>query len=141
VIAFGRADDAELLYRLGADEVGDYDAVPFERTLEPVDVVLDTVAGDLQARSFGIVKPGGILISIVEPPDQKKAAEHHIRAVFFIADVTSNDMVRIAEMLTTGEIVPCVGIVIPLGDAKRAYRLLEERQPGLHGKIVLSVND
>jgi NADPH:quinone reductase-like Zn-dependent oxidoreductase len=137
VIALGRAGDAGLLFQLGADEVVDYDAAPFERTVGPVDIVIDTVGSAMQERSFAVLKPGGILISIVAPPDQKIAAAHHVRAVYFIVNVTAGDMERIAELLTTGEIVPRVGIVIPLAEARRAHELLADRPAGLRGKIVL----
>jgi NADPH:quinone reductase-like Zn-dependent oxidoreductase len=139
VIALGRRDDEDFLYHLGADEVGDYDAVPFERALDPVDIVIDTVGGDVQSRSFDALKPGGVLISIVAPPDQKVAADHHVRAVYFIVDVTAADMEKIAELLTTGEIVPRIGI--PLSEARRAHQLLAERPAGLRGKIVLDAGD
>jgi NADPH:quinone reductase-like Zn-dependent oxidoreductase len=141
VIALGRADDAEDLYRLGADEVVDHAAEPFEKALKPVDAVIDTVAGDLQERSFEVIKPGGVIVSIVAPPDQQKAIARHVRAAYFIVDVTAIDMGHIAELLTTGEIVPRVAIVLPLVEAQRAHQLMEDHPPGLRGKIVLSVSD
>jgi NADPH:quinone reductase-like Zn-dependent oxidoreductase len=139
VIAMANADDADLLKRLGADEARDYSSGPFEKSIDPVDVVIDVIGGELQDRSFGIVKPGGALISSVNPPSKEKAEQHKIRVAFFIVDVTTDALDRVAGMLTSGEISARVGLVLPLAEARRAHVVMEDRSAHVRGKIVLSV--
>jgi NADPH:quinone reductase-like Zn-dependent oxidoreductase len=101
--------------------------------------VIDVIGGDLQDRSFGIVKPGGTLVSSVKPPSQAQAEQHKIRVAYFIVDVTTEVLDRVAGMFTNGEISARVGLVLPLADARRAHVVMEDRSAHIRGKIVLSV--
>jgi NADPH:quinone reductase-like Zn-dependent oxidoreductase len=138
IIAMAGKDDADLLERLGADEACDYAAGPFEK-MRPVDVVIDLVGGELQERSFAIVKPGGVLVSSVKPPSQTQAEQHQIRVAYFIVDVTTEALDRVAGMFSSGEISARVGLVLPLAEARRAHVVMEDRSAHVRGKIVLSV--
>ncbi|MBE9171448.1 zinc-binding dehydrogenase [Pleurocapsales cyanobacterium LEGE 06147] len=71
---FGTASAINLDYvrQLGADEVIDYKNTPFEQAVNAVDMVLDTVGGETQTRSFNVLKPGGILVTTAAPPDLKR---------------------------------------------------------------------
>jgi NADPH:quinone reductase-like Zn-dependent oxidoreductase len=139
VIAMANADDADLLKRLGADEARDYSSGPFEKSIDLVDVVIDSVGGELLDRSFAVVKPGGALISSVQPPSPAQAEQHDIRVAFFIVDVTTEALDRVAGMFANGEISARVGLVLPLADARRAHAVMEDRSAHVRGKIVLSV--
>lgn len=79
VIATGSANNVQFLRGLGADEVIDYHAVRFEQQVKDLDVVLNTADADTTRRSIGIVKPGGILVSIVGPPPAQACAAAKIR--------------------------------------------------------------
>src|SRR5262249_14898005 len=84
VIGPSRADNASFLRSLGVREVIDYTAVRFEDKVRDLDVVLDTVGGDTLERSWGVLRRGGVLVTIVASPPADKAARHGVRAVFFI---------------------------------------------------------
>src|SRR6266568_5304309 len=88
VFATASADDTEYVRGLGAATVVDYKSVRFEGVVPPVDAVLDTVGGDTQDRTFRVIKPGGILVSVVSEPIPENRPGN-IRSVFFLVDVTS----------------------------------------------------
>jgi NADPH:quinone reductase-like Zn-dependent oxidoreductase len=140
VITTASADDLAYVRWLGADQVIDYRGVPFEDVTGPVDAVIDTVGGEMQARSMPLIQPGGILISAVSPPDADEAARRHIRAEFFIIDVTSNDLARLSAMIEAGELTTDVGTVLALDEARLAHEFLAGRRPRSRGKIVLRVD-
>jgi NADPH:quinone reductase-like Zn-dependent oxidoreductase len=140
VIAMGKPGDATYLRSLGADVAGDYAAEPFESAFGAVDIVIDTIGGEIQQRSFAALKAGGVLISSVQQPSTELAAQHHVRAEYFIVDVTDRALDRISTMLLAKTIAPNVGLVLPLSQARKAHELLAEPQPGMRGKIVLSTD-
>jgi NADPH:quinone reductase-like Zn-dependent oxidoreductase len=121
-----------------ADQVIDVQTARFEDGLKDVDVVIDTVGGETLDRSFAVLKPGGVLVSSVSLPDQDKAAQHHVRGVFFLVAVTSAGLARIADLLDTGRITTNVGEVLPLAEARLAHEMLAGK-PHKRGKIVLAV--
>ena len=103
-----------------------------------VDVVLDTVGGDTQQRSFRVLKPGGILVSVVSPVPETTQKLYGIRAAFFFVDVTTERLNKITELFDSGKLVTEVGTVLPLEEARIAHELLGGA-PHKRGKIVLSV--
>lgn len=141
VIATAGADDLGYLRCLGADTVVDYRAVRFEDVAHGVDAVIDLVGGEVQTRSFAVLKSGGRLVSAVSPPDQTKASEHGVSAVFFLVDVTTVRLTRIAELIDLGVLKTSVGAVLPLAAARTAHEMLEGARPRPRGKIVLRVSD
>ena len=139
VVATAFPDDVAHVYALGADRVIDVQKTRFEDAVADVDVVLDTIGGDTQDRSFAVLKPGGVLVSAVAPPDQQKAAHHRVRALFFLVDVSSTALDRIAALLEAGELTTNVGDVLPLADARIAHEMLAGK-PHKRGKIVLEID-
>ncbi|MEV6027541.1 zinc-binding dehydrogenase [Streptomyces sp. NPDC052036] len=69
VTATASAHDREFVAGLGADRVIDYADERIEDHVDGADVVLDTVGGDTLARSWAALRPGGTLVSIVQPPN------------------------------------------------------------------------
>jgi NADPH:quinone reductase-like Zn-dependent oxidoreductase len=69
VIATASTANQDLLKQLGADVPVDYTKQKFEDIAKDVDVVLDSVGKDTLARSYGVVKKGGMIVSIVARPD------------------------------------------------------------------------
>lgn len=139
VIATAGTDDIETVRALGADRVVDYRSRRFEDELGDVDVVIDLVGGETQARSFAVLKRGGLMVSAVSEPDQAVAARHGVRALFFLVEVTTLHLTRIAEMIDAGELRVNVGQVLPFAEARAAHEMLEGRRPHPRGKIVLTV--
>lgn len=139
VIATADARDVEAVRGLGAHEVIDYRAVRFEDAVSGIDAVIDLVGGEVQSRSFAVLRPGGVLVSAVSKPDEEAARRHGVRALFFLVNVTTAHLARIAAMLDVGELAVNVGAVLPLAEARVAHEMLEGTRPRPRGKIVLSV--
>ena len=139
VVATALPDDVAYVQTLGADHVIDGRKSRFEELLTDVDVVLDTIGGDTQDRSFTVLKPGGVLVSTVAAPDQQKAARYGVRALFFLVDVSSRRLEQLAALIESGELTTNVGDVLPLSDARIAHEMLAGR-PHKRGKIVLTVD-
>ena len=135
VLATGRAGDLESIARLGATPVADTAPVPPD-VAGRADAVIDTVGGTALASAYAWLRPGGVLVSAVGEPDQVAATRHRVRAVLMLVAVTTTKLERLAALFGAGRLQPRIGAVLPLSDARRAHRLLEEgRAP--RGKLVL----
>jgi NADPH:quinone reductase-like Zn-dependent oxidoreductase len=124
---------------LGVDQAIDYATTPFESVVRDVDVVLDTIGGDTQQRSWKVLKPGGILISVIQAPDQATADAHGVRqGMVFSSPPIGPTLAEVAALVDSGKLKPHVSTVLPLQDVRQAHALVE----GHHvcGKLVLDVN-
>lgn len=140
VIATASARNTEYVRSLGADTVVDFQQVRFEEVVPPVDVVLDTVGGETRERSFRVLKPDGILVSVAPPPFSNGTGTYNgKKAVFFYVDVTTARLDSITELFDARKLVTQVGTTLPLEDAGIAHRMLAGA-PHARGKIVLSVS-
>ena len=139
IIAGASPSDTEYVRSLGADEVVDTRVERFEDRIPPVDAVLDTVGGDVQKRSFAILKEGGTLVSVVSQPDDLEARRRGVQSSFFYVDVTSADLQCIAQQLDAGTLRTLVGTVLWLPEAREAHEMLAGLQAHPRGKIVLRV--
>jgi NADPH:quinone reductase-like Zn-dependent oxidoreductase len=101
--------------------------------------VLDTVGGETRERSLGIIKTGGILVSVVSEP-APLPADWKIRAVFFLVEVTAERLDRITALFDQGKLRPRVGTVLPLEQVRSAHEMLAG-VPHKPGKIVLSMTE
>lgn len=138
VISTAGTRDLDYVGGLGAERVLDYKKERFDESLTRVDVVLDTVGGDTQQRSLRVLKPGGILVSIVSPVAEETLKVYGVRAVYFIAAVTTSRLNKITELFDSGKLVTDVGTVLPLEEARIAHEMLGGA-PHKRGKIVLTV--
>ena len=132
--------NVDLLRELGLDEVIDYSTTRFEDVVHDVDVVLDLVGGDTQQRSWAVLKPGGMLISTVQPPSEETAAAHGVRAQMVMsAPPIGKVLAEVATLVDDGQIKPVVSSVLPLQEIRTAHEMIE----GMHtrGKIILQVVD
>jgi NADPH:quinone reductase-like Zn-dependent oxidoreductase len=137
VIATASAKDHNFLDELGASEVIDYNHEHFEEKVKDVDVVLDTVGGETEERSWGVLRQGGILISVVGPVAAEKAASLGLRAAFFIVEPNRAQLIQLGDLIDKGTLRVIVGAVLPLGRAREAF---EQASTGhKRGKIVLQV--
>ncbi|WP_437331199.1 NADP-dependent oxidoreductase [Sorangium sp. So ce381] len=139
VIATASAKDRDFVRSLGADVVVDYRSERFEDAAQDVDAVIDLVGGDTQARSFAVLRPRGSLVSAVSTPDQEEAARRGVRASFFLVDVTTAHLDRIAALLDAGELSVDIGAVLPLAEVRGAHEMLDGTRPRPRGKIVLTM--
>jgi NADPH:quinone reductase-like Zn-dependent oxidoreductase len=138
VVATAGSVDLDYVRGLGADTVVDYKRERFEESATGVDVVLDTVGGDTQQRSLRVLKPGGILVSVVSPVPEAAQTRYSVRAAYFYVDVTTARLNTITELFDSAKLVTDVGTVLPLEDARLAHEMLGGA-PHKRGKIVLSI--
>jgi NADPH:quinone reductase-like Zn-dependent oxidoreductase len=131
---------AEYAQSLGATRVIDVGTTRFEDAIEPFDVVIDTVGGDVQARSFAVLKRGGSLVSSVAKPNAELASERGVSASFILVDVTTDALTKLAELFDEGKLKTRVGAVLALAEARRAHEMLDGLAPRPPGKIMLSVS-
>ena len=134
VTATASAANLEFVRGLGAEEVIDYRAQRFEDVVRDVDVVFDTVGGETLEKSWGVLKPGGRLVTVAASGEQ--TTDERIRAAYFIVEPSRTQLEEIARLIDAGALRPVVGAVFPLAEARQAY----ESKPG-RGKVVLRVVD
>jgi len=138
-IATAATEDIPFVHDLGADRVIDYRTRRFEEDVRDADAVIDLVGGDIQGRSFQVLRRGGTLISAVSDPDRQLAERHGVTAAFFLVDVTARYLTEIARLIDDGKLRTRVGAVLPLARARDAHLMLEGQRPRPKGKIVLAV--
>jgi NADPH:quinone reductase-like Zn-dependent oxidoreductase len=131
--------DISAVRNLGANTLIDYRTQRFEEEVQSADAVIDLVGGETQDRSFQVLRRGGKLISAVSRPDQDLAKRYGVEATFFLVDVTSQYLTKIASFIDGGKLRTNVGAVLPLADAREAHLMLERVRPPPKGKIVLDV--
>lgn len=137
VIATASGDGLDIARRLGADRVIDYRGQAFEDALSDVDVVLDTVAGDTQARSFGVLRRGGYLASTVAPPDEALATAHGVSASFVFHQSDPARLGLILNMIDAGELEVLVDRTVPLDALLDAFEY--QASGRARGKILLTM--
>jgi NADPH:quinone reductase-like Zn-dependent oxidoreductase len=139
VIATASTSNQELLKQLGADVAIDYTKTKFEDVAKDVDVVLDSVGKDTLARSYGVVRKGGIITTLVAEPDQAELDKHGIRGAAISVKPNASELAEITKLIEEKKIKPVVSQVLPLTEAVKA-----QEQAATHhtrGKIVLRVAD
>ncbi|MFM7427485.1 MAG: NADP-dependent oxidoreductase [Elainella sp.] len=138
VIGTASARNRDFLLELGADQVIDYQTERFEE-IEPVDLVFDTIGGEVQERSWQVVKPGGILVSVISPPSEEQAQAHQCRSAFVFIQPRADWLTEMAQLIDSQQLKPVVETVLPLDQVAEAHR---QSQTGrTRGKIVLQVQD
>lgn len=137
VIATASTPNQDLLKELGADQTIDYTTAKFEDVVKDVDVVLDAVRGDTLGRSYGVVKKGGIIVSITGQPDQAECEKRGIRGASLMAHPDAKVLEELAQLIDEKKIKPVVSQVLPLAEAAIAHEQIATRHT--RGKIVLKV--
>jgi NADPH:quinone reductase-like Zn-dependent oxidoreductase len=132
VVGVASPGSLEAARDLGAHEVVDGSGDGLE-DVDPVDLLFDTVGGDLLGRAKALVRPGGRVVSVAEEP-QPPATD----AVYFVVEPSSEQLVQIARLVEGGVIRPLVDSVFPLSDARAAFERSLAR--GKRGKVVLRVS-
>lgn len=126
----------DLLKELQVEDAIDYTRTPFETVAHDVDVVLDTMGDDVQQRSYATLKPGGILVSTIQPPSEETAQAHNVRAQFVTeSPPVGPTLTEVAGLVASGKIKPVVSTVLPLSETRKAHELIEGKHT--RGKIVL----
>ena len=139
VIATASTENQDLLKQLGTDVPIDYTKNKFEEIAKDVDAVLDPVGKDTLARSYDVVKKGGIVMSLVARPDPAELEKRGIRGAAISVHPDAEDLAEIAHLIDAGKIKPVVTQVLPLSEAIEA-----QQQAATHhtrGKLVLRIAD
>jgi NADPH:quinone reductase-like Zn-dependent oxidoreductase len=137
VIATGRAWARDLVLGLGADDFIDVDQQQFEQSVSAVDLVFDLVGGEVLQRSWAVVKPGGVVVSVVDPIEASAAARANARGIFFVVEPDRAQLIEMARRIDAQELRPVVGQVFNLADGRSAFEAKQGR--GLPGKVVWQV--
>jgi NADPH:quinone reductase-like Zn-dependent oxidoreductase len=137
VIATASTPNQDLLKQLGADVAIDYTKTKFEDVAKDVDVVLDSVGKDTLARSYGVVKKGGFIVTLVAQIDQAELDKHAIHGASLSVEPNSDELAQIGKLIDEKKIKVVVSQVLPLTEAVKA-----QEQAATHhtrGKMVLKV--
>ena len=124
--------------RLGVDEALDGASASLEGAVDPVDLVFDTVGGELLGRSAVLVRAGGRIVSVAEQPTETRPGSR-IDGVYFVVEPNREQLVELSALVDEGDVRPAIDSVFPLADARTAFERSMAR--GKSGKVVLRVVD
>jgi NADPH:quinone reductase-like Zn-dependent oxidoreductase len=128
----------DMLEELGVDQAINHATTAFESIVHDVDVVLDTVGDETQERSWQTLKPGGILVSVIQPPSEETAKAYGVRqAMVYTNPPIGPTLAKVAELVDAGKLMPIACIIFPLQEIQEAHQLIESRHSG--GKVVMQV--
>lgn len=139
VIATASTANQEFLKKLGVDQAIDYSTTKFETAVKDVDVVLDAVGDDTLTRSYGVVKKGGVIVTIAGEPDEAAMKERGIRGVSLSAVPKPSVLEELTKLVDAKKLKPTVSKIFPLAQAAKAQEAIATRHT--RGKIVLQVAD
>lgn len=141
VIGTASAGKHDFLRELGADEVVDYRETDFTEAVKDVDVVLDTLGGETSVRSLRVLRPGGVVVSILPVGSDEFGQEAErlgVRAVRMLVDADRAGMEAIAELVDAGKLRPAIAGTFPLTGVAEAHELGDTGRTT--GKLVLVVD-
>ena len=137
VITTASARNHDYVRSLGADRVIDYNTEDFTRAVTDCDVVFDTVGGEVQVRSYEVLKPGGRLVWVAAAPEGFKSTRSDVQTLRPGVARDRKHLERMLELLETGAVWPPEVVRYKLTDAPEAHRVSESRH--LRGKLVFEV--
>jgi NADPH:quinone reductase-like Zn-dependent oxidoreductase len=139
VIATASTRNQDLLRQLGANVAIDYRKQKFEDVVKDVDVVLDSVGNDTLARSYGVVRKGGFIVTIVGRIDQEELERHGIRGASLSVKPDSSELAEIGKLIDENKIRVIVSQTFLLAEAIKAQEQVATGHT--RGKVVLKVAD
>src|SRR6185503_13717302 len=123
VFATASTKNQDLLRKLGVDEPIDYTQQRFEDVARNIDIVLDTLGNETQERSWSVLKKGGVLVSLVQPPSEAKAKKLGVRVALLGAQPSGQQLAEIAKIIDSGKLTPVIDRILPLSEVRRAHEL------------------
>jgi NADPH:quinone reductase-like Zn-dependent oxidoreductase len=130
-------DNVEFARKLGADVVIDYKTQRFEDHAQDLDMVFDLIDGETRARSWRLLKRGGILVSTLTEPSQETARQRGVRATRYTVEPNGSELTEMVELVASGKVKPHVQKTFQLDEAASAMAVVEKGSSV--GKIVLSL--
>jgi NADPH:quinone reductase-like Zn-dependent oxidoreductase len=138
VITTSSTNNLEFLRGLGADQTIDYTTSNFAEQVHDVDIVLDTVGGDTLVQSGAVIKPGGLIMSLVDPSVEGVAKQHGGRGQMVTSGMPSAQILtEIAVLVESGKLKQVVSAELPINKIQDAHDLIDTRHT--RGKIVLKI--
>ncbi|MGB7931481.1 MAG: NADP-dependent oxidoreductase [Gammaproteobacteria bacterium] len=137
VIATTSGKNRTLVESLGADEVIDYQTQRFAEVVKDLDVVFDTLGGEVQETSWSVLKPDGVLVSIISPLPDEKTKALGVRGAFVFIEPNAQILAELARLVDAGQIRPIIGAEFALRDIEKAHALSQSGHAA--GKIALYV--
>ncbi|MFF8478503.1 NADP-dependent oxidoreductase [Streptomyces sp. NPDC015414] len=141
VIGTASAGKHDFLRELGVDEAVDYRSTDFTEAVRDVDVVLDTLGGDTSVRSLRVLRPGGVVVSILPVGSREfhdEAERLGVRAVRMLVDADRSGMNTVAKLAESGRLRATIAGTFALSDAAKAHELGDTGRTT--GKLVLLVD-
>lgn len=130
------ADNLEFVRSLGAENVIDYNATRFETVVRDMDVVIDAVGGDLPERSFQVIRPGGIFVTVAARLAEDAGKAQNIRAVS-AGRASADKLKQISDLIEAKQLKPVVGEAFPLAEVRQAHELSQTGHG--RGRIILQI--
>jgi NADPH:quinone reductase-like Zn-dependent oxidoreductase len=143
VVATCGVDNVEWVKSLGADDVIDYTTTDLKQWAaeegHKVDLVIDCIGRKSLADAWWVVKPGGTLISIFQPPEGVKPAgvEANIKDLFFVMEANGEQLQKVTELIEAGTGKPALDSAFPIAQFQEAFRKVESGKT--RGKVVLDL--
>ncbi|MFC5712973.1 NADP-dependent oxidoreductase [Thalassorhabdus alkalitolerans] len=141
VVTTASGKNEDLVTSLGADQLINYKEEDFSEAVENIDFVLDAVGGDVQSKSYKVLKENGKLVSIVEPPSEEEARKYGVNASFHWLKENGKQLQQLADLYKTGEVRPVINKVFPFHEhgLQEAHSLSESHHAS--GKIVIQIKE
>src|SRR5262245_23229375 len=134
VITTASARNHDYVRSFGADRVIDYNVEDFTKTVTNCDVVFDTVGGEVQLRSYAVLKPGGRLVWVAAAPEGSQSPRSDVQVLRPGVARDRRHLERMLELLEAGAVWPPEVVRYKLTDAAEAHR--ESEAGHLRGKLV-----
>jgi NADPH:quinone reductase-like Zn-dependent oxidoreductase len=132
------AGNLELAKSLGAENVIDYNATRFETVVKDLDAIIDTVGGDLPERSFRVLRPGGIFVTVAAQLAEDAGKTQNIKAMR-AGRAPAESLKQISELVEAKQLKPVTGAVFPLSEARQAQALSQTGHG--RGRILLQIGN
>lgn len=134
IIAVAYAASRDRLIKAGADQVLLYEDKDFTSRVKDVDLILDTIGGDVQQQSFALLKPGGLLISFAQPPSQEDATKFGVGTEMLFTQTSKQSLEQVAALADAGTLSPFLGPHYPLSEVAKGWS--DSRAKHVEGKII-----
>lgn len=131
------AAESDYVRKLGADEVIDYATQDFSTMLKDYDAVFDTVGGETNSKSYAVLKLEGVLVSMVEQPNEQLIEQYSVRYTYQFSKVTTERLTQISALVDNGTLKVHIDKSFPLAETADALEYLKTGHP--RGKIVIQV--
>jgi NADPH:quinone reductase-like Zn-dependent oxidoreductase len=132
VIGVASGEGIERARELGADEAIAA-SVGFEKALGLVDLVFDTVGGQVLSRSAAVLRGGGRIVSVAEEPPERP----DISTTYFVVESSREQLEQLRRLADAGKLRVDVDSVFSLDAARAAFERVQAR--GKRGKVVLGI--